>query len=228
MSALRLPLLAAIPLILLGCNKPASPPQAEQSESSEDLTAEEKTALAAAKPFLNAIAARDHAAAYQQLSSHAKARMSLNQFVVPSDDAAADANEANALVNPTPDDFLTLLSKAFNHYGSPAKIISSDVMSTDPKELAGKGDAMETAFTIGLMPDSIPVDIRKAAVRSQIGVTLPAAQLKEIADKEGVSVEELQKNEDFAPYCNLKVVLVEEGGALKVGYFEFTPPSMWD
>jgi hypothetical protein len=59
-------------------------------------------------------------------------------------------------------------------------------------------------------------------------VTLTPAQLKEIAEHEGMTIEELQKSEDFAPYCNLKVVLVEEAGSLKVGYFEFTPPSMMD
>jgi hypothetical protein len=41
-------------------------------------------------------------------------------------------------------------------------------------------------------------------------------------------VEELKKEEAFYPYLNLKVVLVEEDGELKVGYFEFLPPSMMD
>jgi len=38
----------------------------------------------------------------------------------------------------------------------------------------------------------------------------------------------LQKDPDFQPYFNLKVVLVEEASALRVGYFEFLPPSMLD
>jgi hypothetical protein len=41
-------------------------------------------------------------------------------------------------------------------------------------------------------------------------------------------VEELKKNGGLDPYFNLKVVLVEEGGQLKIGYFEFLPPSIWD
>ena len=49
-----------------------------------------------------------------------------------------------------------------------------------------------------------------------------------MAQQQGISVEELKKDEDFDPYCNLKVVLVEEGGQLKVGYFEFLPPSIMD
>lgn len=78
------------------------------------------------------------------------------------------------------------------------------------------------------MPESLPAAIHKASVRAQIGVTLTPAKLKEIADQEGMSVEELEKSEDFSPYFNLKVVLVEEGSGRKVGYFEITPPSMWD
>jgi hypothetical protein len=38
----------------------------------------------------------------------------------------------------------------------------------------------------------------------------------------------LKKSEDFDPYFNLKVVLIEDGGQLKVGYFEFLPLSMMD
>jgi len=49
-----------------------------------------------------------------------------------------------------------------------------------------------------------------------------------VAQQEGISVEELKKEESFDPYLNLKVVLVEEDGELKVGYFEFLPPSMMD
>ena len=36
------------------------------------------------------------------------------------------------------------------------------------------------------------------------------------------------REEDFDPYLSLKVVLVEEGGQLKIGCFEFLPPSMLD
>lgn len=39
-------------------------------------------------------------------------------------------------------------------------------------------------------------------------------------------MEDLKKSDDFAPYFNLKIVLVDEGGQLRIGYFEFLPPSM--
>jgi len=41
-------------------------------------------------------------------------------------------------------------------------------------------------------------------------------------------VDELKKDENFDPYFNLKIILVEEDGQLEVGYFEFLPPSMMD
>jgi glycerol-3-phosphate dehydrogenase len=47
-------------------------------------------------------------------------------------------------------------------------------------------------------------------------------------DSAANDADKLQKDENFDPYLNLKVVLVEEGGQLKVGYFEFLPPSIWD
>ena len=49
-----------------------------------------------------------------------------------------------------------------------------------------------------------------------------------MAATEGITVEELKKSDDFDPYFNLKVVLVDDGGELKIGYFEFLPPSMMD
>ena len=43
-----------------------------------------------------------------------------------------------------------------------------------------------------------------------------------------VKPEDLQKDTNFKPGFNVKVVLVEEDGQLKVGYFEFLPASRWN
>jgi hypothetical protein len=60
---------------------------------------------------------------------------------------------------------------------------------------------------------------------------------KPIAEELGISLERAQKgdipeNNDYDadewPYLTLKLVLVEEDGKLKIGYFEFLPPSMLD
>jgi hypothetical protein len=65
-------------------------------------------------------------------------------------------------------------------------------------------------------------------LRGQVHTELSAQELEKVAATEGISVEELKKSDNFDPYFNLKVVLVEEGGQLKVGYFEFLPPSIMD
>ena len=87
---------------------------------------------------------------------------------------------------------------------------------------------MDSMFAIGAMPDWIPANIRHASLRGQIHTELSPQELQKVAQQQGLSVEELKKEEDFDPYLNLKVVLVEEGGQLKVGYFEFLPPSIMD
>jgi hypothetical protein len=78
------------------------------------------------------------------------------------------------------------------------------------------------------MPDFIPADIRRASLRGQIHTELSPQELQNVAQREGITVEGLKKSEDFDPYFNLKIVLVEEGGQLRVAYFEFLPPSMLD
>jgi hypothetical protein len=106
------------------------------------------------------------------------------------------------------------------------------VFSTDPDVLNRRSKeqfgAMDSMFAIGAMPDWIPAEIRRASLRGQVHTELSAQELERVAATEGITVEELKKSEDFDPYFNLKVVLVEEGGQLKVGYFEFLPPSIMD
>jgi hypothetical protein len=100
-----------------------------------------------------------------------------------------------------------------------------DVLNRRSKEQFG---AMDSMFAIGAMPEWIPANIRRASLRGQIHTELSPQELEKAASEHGISVEELKKENDFDPYFNLKVVLVEEEGQLKVGYFEFLPPSIWD
>ena len=106
------------------------------------------------------------------------------------------------------------------------------VFSTDPDVLNRRSKeqfgAMDSMFAIGAMPEWIPADIRKASLRGQIHTELSPQELQNVAQREGMSVEGLKKNGGWDPYFNVKVVLVEEGGQLKIGYFEFLPPSIWD
>ena len=117
-------------------------------------------------------------------------------------------------------------------HGAPSAPKMLHVFSTDPDVLNRRSKeqfgAMDSMFAIGAMPDWIPADIRRASLRGQIHTELSPQELEKVAATEGITVDQLKKSEDFDPYFNLKVVLVEEGGQLKVGYFEFLPPSIMD
>ena len=73
---------------------------------------------------------------------------------------------------------------------------------------------MDSMFAIGAMPEWIPADIRRASLRGQIHTELSPQELANVAQQHGITVEELKKDQDFDPYFNLKVVLVEEAGAI--------------
>src|SRR4030095_8383325 len=178
------------------------------------------------------VANQQYAEAYALLSSNAKARMSLNQFTSAAERADFQRNESNPLFNVTAEQFGELMKMVEAAHGTPRAPKMLHVFSTDAdvlnrrsKEQFGTVDSM---FAIGAMPDSIPGDIRRASLRGQIHTELSPQELEKAAQTEGISVEELKKSDDFDPYFNLKVVLVEEGGQLKVGYFEFLPPSVMD
>jgi len=225
--------LTALTTALPGCGKPEDvQAKTARQETAEKITPEERSYYDAAKPFAEAIAARNYNKAYEFLSSHAKARMSPNQFVAPDDDATAARNEKAVAQNVTAEKFGQMLAPMEKAYGKPAgKILNLHVFSTDPKALSGKGQGLEkldSMFAIGMMPTSIPTDIRKASVRSKLKVELSAEQLAEAAKAEQTTPEKLKADPEFQPYVTLKIVLVQEAGALKVGYFEFLPPGILD
>jgi hypothetical protein len=129
-------------------------------------------------------------------------------------------------------EFEQLMAQTEQKFGQPLAPLDLHVHSSDPKILSGAKaqglDAIDTMFAIGNMPASIPAAIRKTSLRAKIKVSLSAEDLAKTAKAYEVSVEELQKDPDFQPYFSLKLVLVDEAGQLKVGYFEFLPPSMMD
>ena len=189
-----------LPLLVTSCGKKGQDAQTQTAQKREDdfldkdVKPNERKYILAAKPFFIAVANRKYTDAYALLSSHARARMSLDQFKPAEQNSDSQQNESYAFDNMTGEQF----------------------------------GAMDSMFAIGAMPDWIPADIRRASLRGQIHTELSAEELEKVAATEGTSVEELKKSADFDPYFNLKVVLVEEGGQLKIGYFEFLPPSIWD
>src|SRR5436190_17034390 len=193
---------------------------------------DERKYLMAAKPFFVAVANRKYAEAYALLSGHARARMSFNQFTPAEEQATFQQYESNPYMNVTAAQFAYLMQYVEAARGTPRAPKMLSVFSTDPDVLNRRSKeqfgAMDSMFAIGAMPDWIPADIRRASLRGQIHTELSPQELQRVAQTEGISVDEMKKSEEFDPYFNLKVVRVEENGQLKVGYFEFLPPSMMD
>jgi hypothetical protein len=227
-----------LPLLVTSCGKKDQEGEKKTVQKGEDdfldkdAKPDERKYLLAAKPFFVAIANRKYVEAYALLSKYARARMSFNQFTPAEDDATYQQYEASPYDNVTAEQFAYLMQYVEAARGAPRAPKMLHVFSTDPDVLNRRSKeqfgAMDSTFAIGAMPDWIPAEIRRASLRGQIKTELSPQELQNVAQREGVSVEELKKSEDFDPYFNLKVILVEEGGQLSIGYFEFLPPSIWD
>jgi hypothetical protein len=59
-------------------------------------------------------------------------------------------------------------------------------------------------------------------------VDLSPEQLAEAAKEQQTTPDKLKSDPGFQPYFTIKIVLVQETGALKVGYFELLPPGIMD
>ena len=237
----RLAIFAAamlLPVLPIGCSKKDRKGETRTTQKSEDdfldkdPKPDERKYLLAAKPFVIAIANRKYADAYALLSNYARARMSFNQFTPAEDDTTYQQYQASPYDNVTAEQFAYLMQYVEAARGAPRAPKMLHVFSTDPAVLNRRSNeqlgAIDSMFAIGAMPEWIPAEIRRASLRGQIHTELSPQELQNLAQREGITVEELKKSEDFDPYVNLKVVLVEEAGQLKIGYFEFLPPSMMD
>ena len=200
---------------------------------------QDKPYLEASRPWINAIAARDFSAAWDQLSSHAQARMTPFQFV-QGEDEEVDPKSLEPIPDVSKEKFIEWMGKVEEHYGPIKACEHVYVEETDPKILSGKVEGLDRVsalFAIGNMPEDIPADIRKASVRAEYVCEMTEKHAKYLADAYGIPVEEIMAGkvtdesmqgvlEESAPCVQTKFVLVEEGGALKVGYFEFVPQTM--
>jgi hypothetical protein len=235
---MMLVLAVLLPLLVTGCSKKGQDGEKKTAQKSEDdfldkdAKPDERKYLLATKPFFIAVASRQYADAYALLSKYAIARMSLEQFKPAEQESDVQQNQAYVFDNVTAEQFAYLMQYVEAAHGAPRAPKMLHVFSTDPDVLNRRSKeqfgAMDSMFAIGAMPEWIPADIRKASLRGQISTELSPQELEKVAQRDGISVEELKKSEDFDPYFNVKVVLVDEGGQLKIGYFEFLPPSIWD
>jgi hypothetical protein len=158
--------------------------------------------------------------------------MSLDQFKPSEQDSDSQQSQSYLFDNVTAEQFAYLMQYVEAAHGAPRAPKMLHVFSTNPDVLNRRSKeqfgTMDSMFAIGAMPDWIPADLRRASLRGQIHTDLSPQELQNVAQREGISLEDLKKSGDFDPYFNLAVVLVEEGGQLKIGYFEFLPPSIWD
>src|SRR6266480_788501 len=209
-----------LPMLLTSCGKKGPDGEKKTAQKSEDdfldkdAKPDERKYLLAAKPFFIAIANRKYPDAYALLSTHARARMSFNQFTPAEEQATFQQYESNPYTNVTAEQFAYLMQYVEAARGAPRAPKMLSVFSTDPDVLNRRSreqfGAMDSMVAIGVMPDWIPAAIRRASLRGQIHTELSPEELERVAAQQGVTVEALRKSEDFDPYFNLKVILVEE------------------
>ncbi|MDB5339633.1 MAG: hypothetical protein JWN70_5252 [Planctomycetaceae bacterium] len=215
---------------------PSAPANDPFTAAASDAEPGERPYLEPARPFLTALAARNYGAAYDQLSTHARAKMLTGQFT-PS--VVTETSFGTPLENVTREQFIEWMGKSEAELGVPESIRHISVFEIDAQVLSGQGDKLSAVFAIGAMPADIPANIRKASLRGALTCQKSRTWAEAIAqDLDNVTPEQIlsgQVNqetkatiEESLPYLNLKFVLVDEGGQLKIGYFEMMPPSMLD
>ena len=147
-----------LPVLLTGCGKKDQEGQKETVQKSEDdfldkdAKPDERQYLLAAKPFFIAVASRKYADAYALLSSHARARMSLDQFKPAQQDSDSQQNQSYAFDNVTAEQFAYLMQYVEAAIGPRAPKMLH-VFSTDPDVLNRRSKeqfgAMDSMFAIG-------------------------------------------------------------------------------
>src|SRR5256885_10826513 len=111
-SCIAISLAAILPA---SCSKKSPEAKQKTAQKSEDdfldkdAKPEERKYLLAAKPFFIAIANRKYADAYALLSSHARARMSFNQFTPAEEQATFQQYESQPYTNVTAGQFAYLM-----------------------------------------------------------------------------------------------------------------------
>src|SRR5262245_62204950 len=144
--------------------------------------------------------------------------MSFNQVTPAEYHATYQQYEQSPYDNVTPEQFAYLMQYVEAARGAPRAPKMLHVFSTDPDVLNRRSKeqfgAMDSMFAIGAMPEWIPADIRRASLRGQIHTELSPQELQNVAQREGISVEDLTKSGDFDHYFNARVVLADEDGTV--------------
>ena len=182
--------------------------------------------LQAAEGYYLALTENDFSKAYDLMSPWASKDVNPNQFLPEESDKDPVRSDI------TKQEFVDQLQQLVNRTGKFRDIDLMYVESTDPRILAGetqdKWELIDVMYAIGMMSPEVPTDIRKASIRATISLEMEPELAKQMAAEYGYSSVEEMYEDGESPYLTVKTVLVEEDGQLKVGYFEFIPPSMLD
>src|SRR5438067_11743970 len=114
-----------LPMLLTSCGKKGPDGEKKTAQKSEDdfldkdAKPDERKYLLAAKPFFIAIANRKYPDAYALLSTHARARMSFNQFTPAEEQATFQQYESNPYTNVTAEQFAYLMQYVEAARGTP-------------------------------------------------------------------------------------------------------------
>lgn len=180
----------------------------DDDDGEEEMSAEEKALVAAAKPFVDAIARRDYKAAYPLLAASAREGQTLERFVERQqkneEEFGQPLSAKDLYVNETDSNVLA----GINH-----KVAGED-------QLDGALRVLEASRAVGDMPDEIAKGSRKASVCCDLAIKLDPVKHPEAAQP--------ADGDDEQPVCILTVVLVDEGGSLKVGHHFLRWYSMLD
>jgi len=189
---------APIPAVLLLAVLPSACSSDRKAADTADTTADEARYVAAARPFMEALVAQDQAKAYSLMSSHAKARLTIDAFTQKN-------------------------REAYAKLGTPLRLADGVSAETDPEILVGSAqatgdDELEKAanrlladVALGDTPEWIPASIRKASVTAHV-LFAPG--------------EEVSEGEE--PFFVLTAVLVDDAGQLRIGHHFFREATMLD
>ena len=206
-------------ITLVGCSSSSSVKAGNSGELTYENDAE-KEQLLAGRPFHEAIANRDYEGAFALLSDYAKQDVSRRQVAqnlsLAEEKDLAQKPRIESLTLAT---FKEWMAKFEQVYGTPLEINEMAVDEMDPEILAGGGNAMDTAFSIGLISDNVPPEIRRSVIRSYITGRHTEKNAQFLMESEGLT--EAEVHEYLEPQYEMKTVMVEIDGQLKVGHFEF-------
>jgi predicted Zn finger-like uncharacterized protein len=165
--------------------------------------------IKAARPFVDAISEKRYEAAFAELSPLAVANAYRDQFVPRGENEQQRTSVAPLKL----ESFKELMAEAEKVLGAPVGLENLAVVSRDPEILSGRGNAIERSYVMGGTPEGVPTSVRRAALQAMIATKHP--NFPDAEDGDG-------------PSLKLKIILTEEEGKLRVGYFELGPPSILD